>query len=143
MPILVTPTNLQKVEFDVTTAEGPSRVTIVTGMMQANLQATGTGASLISENQSFKALLDPTLPAGAFRKATSTVSLASLSHGSTGSATQASQWTISDAQATFDDETGKTQLVVDVIVKASGQATSSSTQHIMFQVTTLAMVPAV
>ena len=30
MTTLVTPTNLQKMEFNVTTAEGPSRVTIVT-----------------------------------------------------------------------------------------------------------------
>jgi hypothetical protein len=31
--VAVTPTNLQKMEFDVTTAEGPSRVTVVTGVI--------------------------------------------------------------------------------------------------------------
>ena len=34
MATLVTPTNLQKMEFDVTTAEGASRVTIVTGKIE-------------------------------------------------------------------------------------------------------------
>jgi hypothetical protein len=31
MAVFVTPTNIQRLEFDVTTAEGQSRVTIVTG----------------------------------------------------------------------------------------------------------------
>ena len=37
MTTLVTPTNFQKMEFNVTTAEGPSRVTIVTGTMPIGL----------------------------------------------------------------------------------------------------------
>jgi hypothetical protein len=47
MAILVTPTNLQKLEFDVTTAEGPSRVTIVTGEMPIDgmLTSVSTGAA--------------------------------------------------------------------------------------------------
>jgi hypothetical protein len=31
--VAVTPTNLQKIEFDTTTAEGPSRFTIVSGTL--------------------------------------------------------------------------------------------------------------
>jgi hypothetical protein len=39
MATLVTPTNTQKIEFDVTTTEGPSRVTIVTGAMPIDIKA--------------------------------------------------------------------------------------------------------
>ena len=39
MVTLVEPTNVQKIEFDVTTTEGPSRVTIVTGTMPISLAA--------------------------------------------------------------------------------------------------------
>ena len=33
MATAVTPTNIQKMEFDVTTADGPSHVTVVTGIL--------------------------------------------------------------------------------------------------------------
>jgi hypothetical protein len=41
MITLVEPTNVQKIEFNVTTTEGPSRVTIVTGTMPISLAAFG------------------------------------------------------------------------------------------------------
>ena len=71
MPTLMEPTNLQKIEFNVTTAEGPSRVTIVTGKMSFPISATSAGA-VITRTESLKALLDPTLTAGQFRRATAT-----------------------------------------------------------------------
>jgi hypothetical protein len=138
MAVLMTPTNLQKMEFDVTTAEGPSRVTIVTGMIEPKLQATAP-STVVQQKESYKALLDPTLPAGAFRKATATASLSSLSFNSIGPGTNSVAWRIDDAQATFDDETGKTQLVVDLSVALSG-STFGSAQAVMFQVTTLSRV---
>jgi len=70
MPTLMEPTNLQKIEFNVTTAEGPSRVT-VTGKMSFPISATSAGA-VITRTESLKALLDPTLTAGQFRRATAT-----------------------------------------------------------------------
>lgn len=63
MATLVTATNLQKLEFDVTTAEGPSHVMIVTGTIPILL-----GPS--SMQGSFKALIDPILAPGKFLKAT-------------------------------------------------------------------------
>jgi hypothetical protein len=41
---LVEPTNVHKIEFNVTTREGPSRVTIVTGTMPISLAAFGKRA---------------------------------------------------------------------------------------------------
>jgi len=44
MATLVFPRNLQKVEYNATTAEGPCRVTVVNGTMDVNLQAIAPAA---------------------------------------------------------------------------------------------------
>jgi hypothetical protein len=142
MATLVTPTNLQKIEFDVTTTEGPSRVTIVTGMMpiKGMILPLSTG-SAESSHASFKSVLDPALTPGQFRKATATAVLGSIQHS--GSAPPNTvRWQIEDAQATFDDEASQVQLVVDVeiMVTSSGTNTQATCSSIMFQVTTLARV---
>ena len=137
MTTLVTPTNLQKMEFNVTTAEGPSRVTIVTGTMPIGLGTIAPNQNLMSG--SFKALLDPTLAPGQFRKATSIVSFASMNRLDNAPAPVGSGWVIEDAQATFDDEAGRVQLSVDVTVNASGSS-SVQVNSVMFQVTTLSKI---
>jgi hypothetical protein len=76
---VVTPTNLQKMEFDVTTAEGPSRVTVVTGTINAGLSAYSPDGSFLTQTLSLTALVEPTLAPGQFRKATATAGLASTS----------------------------------------------------------------
>ena len=143
---MVTPveaTNVQKIEFDVRTTDGPSRVTIVTGTMPISLAAFGKPGKT-TQNGRFKALLDSTLTPGQFRRATSIVSFgaimcsASLSPG--GGVKITEQWVLDDAQATFDEKTGRVQLVVDVTVRATGPGTSTQTTSLMFQVTTLAKV---
>lgn len=136
MATLVTPTNLQKMEFNVTTAEGPSRVTIVTGTVGASVFALAPSGP---QRNSFKALLDPTLTPGQFRKATATASLSSITYHNVTPPNEVS-WEINDAQATFNDEAGQVQLVIDVTVSASGNNSSASIASLMFQVTTLARV---
>jgi hypothetical protein len=135
MATLVTATNLQKIEFDVATPEGPSRVTIVTGVMPILLTASHNSI----QNGSFKALVDPTLAPGKFRKATATVSLGAiiLAPGQT-SATH--DLRIGDAQASLDDEAGQVQLVVDVTVRATVMNSLTQVSSLNFQVTTLAVV---
>jgi hypothetical protein len=142
MVTLVEPTNVQKIEFNVMTTEGPSRVTIVTGTMPISLAAFGKPGKT-TQRGSFKAVLDHSLTPGQFRRATSTVSFgaimssASLSSAS-GGVRITEQWVLDDARATFDDEAGRVQLVVDVTVRATGPGTSTQTTSLMFQVTTLA-----
>ena len=110
MVTLVEPTNVQKIEFNVTTTEGPGRVTIVTGTMPISLAAFGKPGKT-TQRGSFKAVLDPSLTPGQFRRATSTVSFgaimssASLSSAS-GGVRFTEQWVLDDARATFDDEDG-------------------------------------
>jgi hypothetical protein len=143
MAILVAPENLQKMEFDVTTAEGPSRVTVVTGAFNVWMSAaTGSSGPEISQNASFKAVLDPALTPGQFRKATATASFGCIQAGATVPPQSQTQWLwlISDAQATYDDEAGKVQLIVDATVTALGNDAYANLQRIMFQATTLAKV---
>ena len=65
------------------------------------------------------------------------MSSASLSSAS-GGVRLTEQWVLDDARATYDDESGRVQLVVDVTVRATGPGTSTQTTSLMFQVTTLA-----
>jgi hypothetical protein len=54
--VTVTPTNLQKLEFNVTTAEGPSRVTIVTGIIPGGPAPFSTTNNLSVQSVSLTAL---------------------------------------------------------------------------------------
>jgi hypothetical protein len=137
VPILVPVENLEKIEFNVTTAEGASRVTIVTGTMRVNFGAASDGEPIIHD-ATVKALLDPTLTPGQFRKATSMVSVSTLSQFIETASTR-TQWSIDDSQATFDDETGRVQLLVDLHSEVSGN-NNVQIFRIKFQVTTLAKV---
>ncbi len=140
MAMQVTPTNLQKVEFDVTTTEGPGRVTIVTGMFDVGMSAAGSSSQAVNQSGSFKAVLDPTLTAGKFRKATAIASFGNIGSWELTPPQSQTEWIIDDAQATYDDEAGRVQLIVDATVSAFGDKTYTTLQRIIFQVTTLAMV---
>jgi hypothetical protein len=99
----------------VTTTEGPSRVTIVTGTMPISLAAFGKPGNT-TQRGSFKAVIDPSLTPGQFRGATSTVSFgAIMSSASLSSASRGvrvtEQWVLDDARATYDDGSGRVQLV--------------------------------
>jgi hypothetical protein len=140
MATLVTPTAIQKMEFNVTTAEGNCRVTVVTGkvLVPNQLRVLSSGPEA-QQSGSYKVLLDPTLAPGKFRKATATVSPMDWA-ATTNSLPGSSLCSIEDAQATFDDEAGQVQLVIDVSVKASGDGNITQFFGSSFQVTTLALV---
>src|SRR4030095_13979425 len=121
MATLVTPTNLQKIEYDVTTGAGPSRVTVVTGIIPVLLQVT---ANQLSQSGSFKALVDPQLNPGQFIKATATANLNSLATKIDVTPSLA-LWRIDEVEATFDDESRQVQLRIDATV-GSGAAISVS-----------------
>jgi hypothetical protein len=136
MATLVTPTNLQKIEYDVTTGAGPSRVTVVTGMMPVFLNAQGNQ----SQSGSFKALVDPQLNPGQFIKSTATASLINIVINTPATPSLA-QWRIDEVEATFDDESRQVQLRIDATVSSGvGGNSSSSLQAFGFQVTTLAKI---
>jgi len=132
MPTAVTPTDVQKMEFDVTTTEGPCRVTVVTGILAAGLAATSSTQSL-----SLTALVDPTLGPGQFRKATATAALASTGADLNASPTPSTfSFSVDGVEASFDGQTGRTELRVDLTVGVSSGIAAIKT--IAFQVMTLA-----
>jgi hypothetical protein len=128
MATAVTPTNVQKMEFDVTTAEGPCRVTVVTGTLPAGLVANSGTQSL-----SLTALVDPTLNPGQSRKATATAALAAAG-ANLGAPTSAFSFSVDGVEANFDGQTGRTELRVDLTVSGG----TAAIPRIAFQVTTLA-----
>ena len=85
-------------------------MTIVTGKMSFPISVTSTGP-VVTRTESLKALLDPTLTPGQFRKATATAALSNIGRVA-GTPPSHSTWAIDDAQATFDDEAGRGQFVV-------------------------------
>jgi len=142
MAILLSPTNLQKVEFDATTAEGPCHVTIVSGSVTINpngLRVDAVGSAYVQQRASYKVLVDPTLAPGKFRKATATVSVMGWA-ATANTLPSSSSCQIEDAEATFDDEAGQVQLIIDALVQASGTNNICQFFGCNFQVTTLAMV---
>jgi hypothetical protein len=112
--VAVTPTNVQKIEFDVTTAEGPSRVTVVTGIIPTGPEAFSTGA-FSSASLSLTALVDPTLTPGQFRKATATAALATIVGAVPGPGPSTFQFSFSidNVEATLDDESGRDRVPGD------------------------------
>jgi hypothetical protein len=84
MATRVIPINVEKLEFDVSSAREPLRATIVTGNLPSGLQVLSNSPSEVTQSISLSALVDPTVLPGQFRKAAATAALAS-----TGSTTNA------------------------------------------------------
>jgi hypothetical protein len=141
MATLVNPANLEKIEFNVTAPAEPGsfRVTIVTGTFDGEVRVISEGG-FSSNSGSFKALLEPVLTATQFRKATAMVALAGRSCTPPTVGNAILQWTVDDAQATRDDESGAIQLTVDATVVAQQPFAISAVTKFMFQVTTLAKI---
>ena len=138
MATLVVPSKVQKLEYDVTTAEGAARVTVVTGMLQVTA-AIGSSGPQATQSVSIRALVDPLLTPGQFRKATAIASTAAIQHV-VQTAVGSAQWSVDDVQATFDDESGRVQLTFDASVTVSGTNNGAWMTSFSFQVTTLAKV---
>jgi hypothetical protein len=133
--VTVTPTNLEKIEFDVTTAEGPSRVTIVSGILPAYGGAFSGSGNFETQNFSLSALVDPTLTPGQFRKASAIVGLAGT-NANVSALPSANQISIDNVEATLDGQSGRIEIRVDGHLGVSNG--NMSVSSLTFQVTTLA-----
>jgi hypothetical protein len=78
MAVLANPMRVQKLEYNVTIAEGAARVTVVTGLLPVILQPNVLDANSATQSISVKALVDPTLTPGQFRKAVARASLSTI-----------------------------------------------------------------
>jgi hypothetical protein len=138
----VTPTNLQKMEFDVTAGGVPTRVTVVTGTIPGNASVFSPGNNPVNQSVSLRALVDPTLPPGQFRKATATAALAATSatqNPPSATAQFGFGFSIDNVEASLDDETGRIELRVDATANIVNGVAGIGT--IAFQVTTLSVLP--
>lgn len=136
MAYLIVAQNIQKLEYDVTTAEGSSRVTVVTGMLPQGLQAYSNNAATVTQSYSLRTLVDPKLSPGQFRKAAALAAITDVYFGA--NATPASyEFGVQEVEATFDDESGQIVLRVDVTVQAMNGSLVAN--KLNFQVTTLSI----
>ena len=141
MPQQVNITNQQTMEVVVSGPDGANRLFITTGIANGNLSvsdntASGTG---ITQRQTFTALLEPALTAGQFRRAIATASLANVSYTDNDPAQRDSaQWRIEEAEADFDDESGKVELRFALEVRSRGVGSNARISAVAFQVTKLA-----
>jgi hypothetical protein len=133
MAIQVTPTKIQKMEFDVMAGDEACRVTVVTGTIMHQIAALNDTRQMVS----LSALVDPKLTPGQFRKATATAAISQTSQTS-GNPSIASvvQFTLDDVQASLEDESGNIELRIDASVTVANA--TAAIQSLKFQVTTLA-----
>lgn len=143
MSIPATVRDKQSMEIGVHGPDGANRMFITTGKLSVNLSAadnTATGSGSF-RNETFTALIDPPFSTGQFRRAVATASLATISDFDNEPAERdGASWSVQEAQADFDDESGKVELRVGLAVNARGKNSSASIAEVAFQVTTLAKV---
>ncbi len=141
MPIQAAIKDKQTMEVVVTGPDGANRMIICTGKMLLNFSAfdNTAGGSGVTQKETFTALIEPQLAAGQFRRAIAIASLANISYfDNDPTQRDGSHWSIEEAQADFDDESGQVELRVAVMLRPRGIGSSARIDEISFQVTTLA-----
>jgi hypothetical protein len=137
----VTLTNVQTLEAQVAGPGGATRVIYVTGLAHCNLTvaAQSPAGGTASQQGSFAAHVGPELTVAQFRKAITTVSVASVV--AAGSLIGHS-FSVTAMDADFDDDEGKVELQFDAQVTVQTPAMPAGNQVVLasvaFQVTILA-----
>ena len=144
MPVEAQVEDKQSFEVTIQGPDGANRMINCTGQLRIWFSAsdnTASGSGVV-QKETFTALIDPQLEAGQFKRAIAVASLADISYFDNDPAQRdGAQWSIEEAQADFDDESGMVQLRVSVMLNPRGIGSSASIQRISFQVTTIAAVP--
>ena len=141
MPIEVPIEDKQSFEVTIQGPDGANRMIICTGRLRTYLNAASSTATGLTQRETFTALVDPQLEAGQFKRAVVVASLAEIRYFDSDPSTADSvQWSIEQAQADFDDESGKVELRVSLAINLWG-IISAEIQSVSFQVTTIAAVP--
>ena len=136
-----------KQSFEVT-IQGPdgaaNRMIICTGKLLFYFNAydnTATGTGVV-QKETFTALIDPQLAPGEFKRAIAVASLIDIGYfDSDPNQRDGVRWSIEGTQADYDDESGKVELRVSVMLNPQGIGSSATINGVSFQVTTIATVP--
>jgi len=143
MPVQANISNKQSFEVIIQDADGANRMIICTGKLRAVLFAADNTASGngITQKETFKALIDPQLEAGQFKRALVVASFDDIEYRDNDPTQRDSvRWVIEEAQADFDDESGQVELRVSLMLHVRGIGSSARIRSISFQVTTIAAV---
>jgi hypothetical protein len=130
-------TNLQELEAHVSGPGPANRMFVVSGIGAVQLVAGATAGQVAEEQETFTLLVGPTLTSGQFVKALATASPSALvvypyatDPGASG------QWRVTNVDADFDDESGRTELRIEAAVRVRGAGVELP--GIAFQATILA-----
>jgi hypothetical protein len=133
----------QTMEVGINGPDKANRMYIATGKLDINWAGYDTHASGYGTimRETFTALIDPQLEKEQFHRSVAMASLATFSYNDQDSTqNDGVQWAIEEAQVDFDDESGKVQLRVAVMLKPQGKGCYAAINQIAFQVTTLARI---
>lgn len=143
MPIEAQVTDKQSFEVIIQGPDGANRMIICTGKLSFNCNASDNSAagSGVVRKETFTALIDPQLAPGEFKRAIAVASLVDISYfDSDPTQRDGVRWAIEEAQADFDDESGKVELRVSVMLNPQGIGSFANIFGVSFQVTTIAAV---
>jgi hypothetical protein len=142
MPVQANISNKQSFEVIIQDADGANRMIICTGKLGVHLNAADNNAGNgVTQKETYKALIDPQLDAGQFRRALVVASFDDIGYRDNDPTQRDSvQWVIEEAQADFDDESGQVELRVSLMLHVRGIGSSARIGSISFQVTTIASV---
>ena len=121
MPVQANISNKQSFEVIIQDADGANRMIVCTGKLNflhsaSDNTASGNG---VTQKETFKALIDPQLEAGQFKRALVVASFDDIEYRDNDPTQRDStRWVIEEAQADFDDESGQVEL--RVLVEESG-----------------------
>ena len=143
MPVQANISNKQSFEVIIQDADGANRMIVCTGKLNCHHSAFDNTASGngVTQKETFKALIDPQLEAGQFKRALVVASFDDIEYfDNDPTQRDGTRWVIEEAQADFDDESGQVELRVSLMLHVRGIGCSARIRSISFQVTTIASV---
>ena len=135
MTVPMTDITQQDIEVWVNGPDKANRMFIVNGIARIGLGASALGGAVDDDRQTFTVLVGPVLTNAQFIRAVATAAPNGIEIQGR-EANNYQVWVVNEVDADFDDETGQTQLRIEVEVHASGLAVVI--KSISFQATILA-----
>lgn len=138
MPVpIISITNLQELQVQVSGPGSANRMFVVSGIGVVYLVAGAATGQTVEEQETFTTLIGPTLTSAQFVKALATAAPSAVIVYPGGSEPGSfARWQVTNADADFDDESGRTELRIDAEVRVRG--TGVELPGIAFQATILA-----
>jgi hypothetical protein len=133
--------NLQQMDVLVAGPDDANHLFIIDGQFDATLTMTGQGTSFASGKETFSVLLGPKLTNRQFVRAIATASIVKSQIGNIKTGGSAA-WNIIDADADWDDESGRVELRIEAQVDCMGANQNVTINGFAFHITILAALPA-